>query len=48
MTSTLLLHPTLQKWQLGFLVFSYLVAHDLPPTCMHAVIFSPLLFLRLL
>ena len=30
MTSTLLLFPTLQKWQLGFLVFSYFVAHDLP------------------
>ena len=34
--------PALQKWQLGFLVFLYLVVHNLPQLYMHAVIFSPL------
>ena len=31
-----------QKRQLGFLVFLYLFANNLPQLCMHAVIFSPL------
>ena len=43
MQSTLLLPLlwALQKWQLGFLAFLYLV-HNLFQLCMHAVIFSPL------
>ena len=42
-SNTLLLLLALQNWQLvGFLVFSYLLAHNLSKLCMHAVIFSPL------
>lgn len=40
--STLFLLPALQKWQLVFLVFLYLVVHNLPQLCMHTVIFSPM------
>ena len=32
---TLFLHPDLQKWQLGFLVFLYLVVQNLPQLHMH-------------
>ena len=38
----LLLLLALQKWQLGFLGFFYLIVHNSPQLCMHAVIFSPL------
>ena len=44
----LLLLLALQKWQLGILVSLYLVVHNLPQLCMHAVIFSPLYFLCIL
>ena len=37
----LLLLPALQKWQLRFLVFLYLVVHNLPQLRMPVVIFSP-------
>ena len=40
MHSTLLL-LAVQKWQLGFLVFLYLVVHNLPQPGIHAVIFTP-------
>ena len=39
---TLLFLPVLQKWQLGFLVFSYLFVYNSPQLSMHAVTFSPL------
>ena len=44
MRGTLLVLLTPQKWQLGFLVFLYLVAHNLPQLHMHAVIFSFFVF----
>ena len=39
--NTLFLLPTLQKYQLGSLVFLYLFVHNLPQLHMHTVIFSP-------
>ena len=43
--STLPWLPALQKLQLGFFVFLYLLVHNLPQLHIHAVIFSPLEFL---
>ena len=48
MRSALLLLLALQKWQLVFLVFLYLVIHNLPQLHMHTVIFSPVWFLCIL
>lgn len=45
MCSALLLLLVLQKWQLCFRVFLYLVVHSLPQLPTHAVICSPLQFL---
>ena len=33
--------PSPSEVAVGFLVFSYLVVHILPPLCMHTAIFSP-------
>ena len=46
--NTLLLHSVLQQWQLGVVVFLYLVVPNLPQLHRHAVIFSPLAFLCIL
>ena len=40
--------PGSSEVAVGFLVFLYLLVHNLPPLCMHAAIFSPLWFLCIL
>ena len=37
--------PSSSEVAVGFLIFLYLVVHNLPQLCMHAAIFSPFQFL---